>query len=216
MLQLQKNKKESTNYMDNWVYTELLFPIISAGIGAVIGGLFAYKIAKERFASDYINEGKSGFLIINSSAESIAEWSRELRNLLINSTKYPPTDFLLLLFDKNKILEDYLNSLASDWEHHREKISYCTMPHVCKNPSERNEYIEIYALIIDTYRISQDYQLLAKKYVRKFKRNPDTEELEDIKFYETKRSLEMLNSAKDYLEELEKNCNNIIERCRHL
>lgn len=202
--------------MDNWIYTELLFPIVSAGIGAVIGGLFAYKIAKERFASNYINEGKSGILIINSSAKSIAEQSREVRNLLINRTKYPPTDFLALLFDKNKILEGYLMSLVSDVEHHRESILYCTMPHVCKNPSKRNKYVEIYAIIIDIYRNSQDYQLLAKKYVRKFKRNSATEELEDITFYETKRSFEMLSSAKEYLEDLEKNCNNIIECCRHL
>ena len=107
-------------------------------------------------------------------------------------------------------------SLVSDVEHHRENIFYCTMPHVCKNPSKRNKYVEIYAIIIDIYRNSQDYQLLAKKYVRKFKRNSATEELEDITFYETKRSFEMLSSAKEYLEDLEKNCNNIIECCRHL
>lgn len=202
--------------MTYWLYKELLFPIISAGMGSVIGGLFAYKIAKERFASDYINEGKSGFLIINLSVKSIVNQSKELRSLLINSSLYHPTDFLPLLFDKNKILDDYLSTFVLDWEHHREKISYCTMSHVCKNPSVRNKYVEIYEIIKDTYCIIKDYQILEKKYISKFPRNKDTGELEDISFCEDNRFLEMLNSAKDYLEALEQNCNSIIECCKYL
>ncbi len=202
--------------MFNWLCTELLFPIMSTGVGAVIGGLFAYKIAKRRFASDCINEGKAGILTINSSAENIVKCSGELRTLLRDRTNLPATDFLPLLFDKNKILEEYLTSFVSDWEYHREKISYCTMSHVCKNRSERNKYVEIYKLIIYTYHSIQNYQLLAKNYVRKCKRNPDTEELEDIEFCNTPKSSEMLNSANEYLKELEKNCNEIIKCCKQL
>lgn len=202
--------------MSNWMCTELLFPIISAGIGAVIGGLFAYKIAKERFASDNINEGKSGFLIINSYTGSIVQQGGELHKLLIDRANYLTTEFLPLLFDKNKRLEDCLASLVLDWEHHHEKMSYCTMPHVCKKESVRNKYIEIYAKIKDTYHIIQEYQSLTKKYVHKFKRNPITEVIEDAEFYGTTISSEMLNSAKYYLEELVRCCNEIRKDCEKL
>lgn len=97
--------------MQSFLFTELLFPAISTVIGALVGGLFAYKIAKERFASDYINEGKLGISIVSDSARNIKDAANELYIILINRTGRSTTEFLSLLIDKNNVLENYLNIL---------------------------------------------------------------------------------------------------------
>lgn len=83
--------------------TELIFPLITTAAGAVIGGFFAYRIAKSRFASDYLNEGITGILIIKSSIDNILVKSKKVQEQL-NEVQSEDTvsDFLKELFKKTK------------------------------------------------------------------------------------------------------------------
>ena len=202
--------------MNNWFYTELLFPIISAGIGAVIGGLFAYKIAKEKFASDYINQGKTCALFIESVAKIIIEQSKDLQNCLNNRTQSCAEEFLPVLYEKNKLLEENISRYVLHWNHDGEKLFCCTLKHICKNPRKRNQYSIIYEEINSTNYIIINYQGLVKKYFSLLKRDGVTGEITNIAFYNSQESNTMLQSAGNYLRRLEEDCTKIINICNKI
>ena len=193
--------------MQSFLFTELLFPAISTVIGALVGGLFAYKIAKERFASDYINEGKLGISIVSDSARNIKDTANELYIILINRTGRSTTEFLSLLIDKNNVLENYLNIFTSDWKNYREKILSCTFPYICKDPDKRKNFCEISETIKKTYIIIGEYQDLIKDCYKEIKRE-DTREFtaKTISFMGTLDAQTKLSSAKDQLQQLVKKC----------
>lgn len=193
--------------MQSFLLTELLFPAISTVIGALVGGLFAYKIAKERFASDYINEGKLGISIVSDSAKRIKDTGNELYIILINRPGRSTTEFLSLLIDKNNVLEDYLNIFTSDWKNYREKILSCTFPYICKDPDKRKNFCEISETIKKTYIIIGEYQDLIKDCYKEIKRE-DTGEFtaKTISFMGTLDAQIKLSSAKAQLQQLVEKC----------
>lgn len=193
--------------MQSFLLTELLFPAISTVIGALVGGLFAYKIAKERFASDYINEGKLGISIVSDSAKRIKDTGNELYIILINRTGRSTTEFLSLLIDKNNVLEDYLNIFTSDWKNYREKILSCTFSYICKDPDKRKNFCEISETIKKTYIIIGEYQDLIKDCYKEIKRE-DTGEFtaKTISFMGTLDAQIKLSSAKAQLQQLVEKC----------
>lgn len=194
--------------MQSFLLTELLFPAISTVIGALVGGLFAYKIAKERFASDYINEGKLGISIVCDSAKNIKNTGNELYIILINGTSRSTTEFLSLLIDKNNVLKDHLNVFTSDWKNYREKILSCTFPHICKDPDKRKNFCKISETIKETYIIISEYQDLIKDCYKKIKRDDDTGKFttKTILYMGTPDAQAKLSSAKDQLQQLVKKC----------
>ena len=201
--------------MQSFLFTELLFPAISTVIGALVGGLFAYKIAKERFASDYINEGKLGISIVSDSARNTKDTANELYIILINRTGCSTTEFLSLLIDKNNVLENYLNIFTSDWKNYREKILSCTFPYICKDPDKRKNFCEISETIKKTYIIIGEYQDLIKDCYKEIKRE-DTGEFtaKTISFMGTLDAQTKLSSAKDQLQQLVKKCELICNQQR--
>lgn len=98
-----------------------------------------------------------------------------------------------------------LSSFLLGWERYHEKISYCTMPHVCKKKSKRDKYMEIYEEI-KGISIIRHYQFLTKQYISKFKINPDTGKFENINYYVSVESIEKIKEAKKDLEEIQKKC----------
>jgi len=198
-------------YMD--LCTELFFPIIYTATGAVIGGLFAYVIARGQFAHDYINQGKAYTFAIRSASQEIIGYSEDLQNYINSSTEYDAEEFLPVLFNKNKILESRLTVFVLDWDRCREKLWFCTMRHICKRPSDRKRYKKIYEKANSTYNTIIDYQSLAKKYMGIFKHDDATGKTEHKEFYGTQESHNMLQSAVNFLRRIEVNCSEIVELC---
>ena len=56
----------------------LLFPTLYTVVGALIGGIFAFLIAKRGFSDNALNKGKTYIHLLGRDAEMIAKKSIEL------------------------------------------------------------------------------------------------------------------------------------------
>ena len=151
--------------------SELIFPTIYTTIGAIIGGLIAYYIAKRNFSMNRWDEGKTYVSLLNIYANTIAERCECLREFL--SSWQPRIDNLdeIHAFRRDcRLLENEMCFFVEYWAKYKENIQYCRLESVCRNTRQRERYKNIVlsceAIIVTISSISTYLDDVRERYDR--------------------------------------------------
>lgn len=133
--------------------SELLFPTFYTMLGALIGGIFAFAIAKRGFSDNALNKGKTYIHLLGRDAEMIAKEGAELLEIGdINSSEKVDIEKLMGIWGyKVGKLDTQMRMFKSHWETYQKNIISCSMKHVCRNKRERKKYNEIVSNMLESY-----------------------------------------------------------------
>ena len=122
-------------------------------LGALIGGIFAFAIAKRGFSDNALNKGKTYIHLLGRDAEMIAKEGAELLEIGdINSSEKVDIEKLMGIWGyKVGKLDTQMRMIKSHWEKYKENIISCSMKHVCRNKRERKKYNEIVSNMLESY-----------------------------------------------------------------
>lgn len=124
--------------------TEFLFPTFYTTIGAVIGGLIAYLIAKRNFSINRRDEGKAYVSLLNIYANAIAAKCNVAHEFLASWNPTPDNlNKIALLKEKCRLLKNETSYFAKYWSKYKETIQHCRLKSVCKNNNQREQYAHI-------------------------------------------------------------------------
>ena len=196
----------------------LIYPIITTLIGAWIGGLFAYIIAKQRYSRDRLNEAIGFIFLLKKTADRIAKLSKEMSkdiNKFYAEASADPTEFLNNMFKKHLEIKTSLSQLIQQWETRKESVFLCGSKLVCQD-SKTRENIETFENVFSD--ISFNIQLYKKSY-KSFKKKYDNEKKKydnkskkkvDIhSFLNSKDSKGQFKDINGYLTEISDSCKKI-------
>jgi len=165
-------KEEIKMYKE--LLNNLIYPITTTSIGAVIGGLFAYIIAKQQYSIDRLNEAIGFIFLLKKTADRIAKLSKEMSkdiNKFYAEASADPTEFLNNMFKKHLEIKTSLSQLIQQWETRKESVFLCGSKLVCQD-SKTRENIETFENVFSD--ISFNIQLYKKSY-KSFKKKYDNE-----------------------------------------
>ena len=133
--------------------SELLFPTFYTTVGALIGGIFAFIIAKRGFSDNALNKGKTYIYLLRRDAEMIAKESMELLEIGdINSCDNVDIEKLMGIWGyKVGKFDTKMRMFETHWETYKENIISCSMKHVCRNKRKRKKYNEIISNMLELY-----------------------------------------------------------------
>ncbi len=195
--------------------TDLIFPTFYTVIGAIIGGWFAYKIAKASFMLDRLNQGNECIELIKIRADHIKEKSEKLCTHLRRHTtcenERDSSTFLDNLFTSTTLLETDISSFLSYIECHGDTIFLCSTKRICRNQKKREQYEAFGKAITDILPEIATYQLLVKKYTKMHYEATKTESPKVTlhTFLKNNESTDILNQAVITLNELKTRCSDI-------
>lgn len=209
-------KEEIKMYKE--LLNNLIYPIITTLIGAWIGGLFAYIIAKQRYSRDRLNEAIGFIFLLKKTADRIAKLSKEMSkdiNKFYAEASADPTEFLNNMFKKHLEIKTSLSQLIQQWETRKESVFLCGSKLVCQD-SKTRENIETFENVFSD--ISFNIQLYKKSY-KSFKKKYDNEKKKydnkskkkvDIhSFLNSKDSKGQFKDINGYLTEISDSCKKI-------
>lgn len=93
----------------------LIYPIIYTTIGAAIGGLIAYSIARKQYSRDRLNETLGFIFLLNKTAGKIAKQSKEMSVYIEKFNTNSPIDserFQSVVYEKHLEIDPFLLQLA--------------------------------------------------------------------------------------------------------
>ena len=133
--------------------SELLFPTLYTTVGALIGGIFAFIIAKRGFSDNALNKGKTYIYLLRRDAEIIAKEGIELLEIGdINSSKNVDIEKLMGIWGyKVGKLDTQMRMFRIHWETYQENIISCSMKHVCRGKHKRKKYSDIISNMLELY-----------------------------------------------------------------
>lgn len=201
-------KEEIKMYKE--LLNNLIYPIITTSIGAVIGGLFAYIIAKQQYSIDRLNEAIGFIFLLKKTADRIAKLSKEMSkdiNKFYAEASADPTEFLNNMFKKHLEIKTSLSQLIQQWETRKESVFLCGSKLVCQD-SKTRENIETFENVFSD--ISLNIQLYKKSY-KSFKKKYDNESKKkvDIHSFLTEDSKGQFKDINGYLMEISDSCKKI-------
>ncbi len=124
--------------------TELIFPTVYTAIGAVIGGLSAYYIAKRNFSINRRDEGKAYVSLLSIYASAVAAQCGDVQEFLAGWNPKPDNlDRISVLREKGRLLDNEMSSFVKYWSKYKETIQHCRLKPVCKNNNQREQYAHI-------------------------------------------------------------------------
>lgn len=191
------------------LWTDLIFPLIYTIIGALIGGYFAYKIAKLSFLIDRTNQGNECIELIKIRVDLIKEKSESTyAHVRSHSTCNKAGTFLDNLFTFTSLLEPNLSSFLSYWESHRDIVLLCCTKRFCRNQKKRSQYKAFETAVRDLLPDITHYQLLVKQYAKIYHEatKPGRSEESLQAFLKGHESSDILNQAAITLNALASKC----------
>lgn len=201
------------------MYTELLnnliYPIITTSIGAWIGGIYAYKVARNQYSRDRLNETIGFIFLLKKTVDRIDEKSKEIKKHIEKlemrecTEKSYETDLMKLMFQIHLEIDTNFSRLIKQWKTFKESVSLCGSKFICKN-SETRKNIET---LEDKFsRLSsklQAYINLCKAFKKKYDNEEKKEEFNIYSFLDSNNS--KLEKAVSYLEKITNLCKKINE-----
>ena len=178
----------------------LLFPTLYTVVGALIGGIFAFLIAKRGFSDNALNKGKTYIHLLGRDAEMIAKNSIELLEIGdINSCKDVGIETLMGIWGyKVEKFDTQMKMFKVHWDTYKENIMSCSMKHVCRNKGKRKKYNEIISNMLDLYN-----EILICQGVL----NQVQEKYRNLKENERKKYIESeMNEVLSYIRRLRAQC----------
>ena len=186
----------------SWIYTELLFPIITTAVGAVIGGISAYFIAKNNFVYGKEKEGDAYLSLVMRQMKNVDVRVRDEKKLLLFEDNYDASDFFALLFNKHKALEMELALFQKYWDQFSEEILLGGLKHICKKKKKRERNDKIANEIVAMCEIVTEYLTIAKKYRSDYEEEKKTNRLDPVAFRKSELSEQALSHTSKLLAEL--------------
>lgn len=123
---------------------ELIFPTVYTAIGAVIGGMSAYYIAKRNFSINRRDEGKAYVSLLSIYASAVAAQCCDVQEFLAGWNPKPDNlDSISVLREKGRLLDNEMSSFVKYWSKYKETIQHCRLKPVCKNNNQREQYAHI-------------------------------------------------------------------------
>jgi len=209
-------KEEIKMYKE--LLNNLIYPIITTLIGAWIGGLFAYIIAKQRYSRDRLNEAIGFIFLLKKTADRIAKLSKEMSkdiNKFYAEASADPTEFLNNMFKKHLEIKTSLSQLIQQWETRKESVFLCGSKLVCQD-SKTRENIETFENVFSDISFNiqlykKSYKSFKKKYDNKKKKydNKSKEKVDIHSFLNSKDSKGQFKDINGYLMEISDSCKKI-------
>lgn len=199
-----------TNILDT-----LVFPLIYTVIGAIIGGWFAYKIAKSSFMLDRISQGNECIDLLKIRIDHINDKIEDLRSHLQTlsacENDRSSSTFLDNLFTKTTLLETDISSFLSYWEYHGDTVSLCRTKRISRDQRKREQYKAFEEAITRVLPEIAHYQMLVKKYSKMHheKTKPESTIQSMYDFLHSDDSRRILTDANSILGTLKEKCSDI-------
>lgn len=202
------------------LYTDLWFPIIYTTIGAVIGGIIAYKIAKENVTLNRINEGIIYIFLLKKDIDDICKNIEDLQDHICKRTTCDDNHFLIGLFEKNEKLIEHTRYFRNKWQQYNNEVWACCTKQVCKNLRRRKLFSYIAEHMENIYNLVIVYDDNAKKYENEHDKCLTREEKEhgrvSTTYLSKPESEKILQTANDILNKISSNCKAVQEKCEGL
>ena len=209
-------KEEIKMYKE--LLNNLIYPITTTSIGAVIGGLFAYIIAKQQYSIDRLNEAIGFIFLLKKTADRIAKLSKEMSkdiNKFYAEASADPTEFLNNMFKKHLEIKTSLSQLIQQWETRKESVFLCGSKLVCQD-SKTRENIETFENVFSDISFNiqlykKSYKSFKKKYDNEKKKydNKSKEKVDIHSFLNSKDSKGQFKDINGYLTEISDSCKKI-------
>lgn len=193
--------------------SDLLFPTIYTVIGAVIGGWFAYLIAKRNFMLDRLHQGDECVELLKFSADNLNTQCDALHNHVRTYTDCQEEDeciaFLRNLSDKGVQVKTAISSFSSCWARYCDTISLCTTKSVCSNREKREKYKAFYNAITKAVDETTRFDRIVEKYAKLHHKARNANSFNAKAFLNLPEIKELLRAANDTLNDLLKMCTEI-------
>lgn len=157
----------------SWWVTDFLVPVVTTFLGAVLGGLSAYFIAKRNYAIDKEAEGDAYLSLIIRQINIVRDKGEAVKNCIDCRDSNKVDSFLGQLDQTNKDLEYELTLLSRNWEQFSELIMLGGLTQICTDKDKRDRNEKIVAEITKMCTIITNYQTITKKFMKDYEKRQD-------------------------------------------
>ena len=200
------------------MFTELLnnliYPMIYTAIGAGIGGWVAYRIAKEQYSRDRLNETIGFVFLLKKTADRIAKSSKDMSKYIEGFEEKSNADsirFVCVVMEKHLELNTDLLQLTQQWETCKERVSLCSSKFVCKNSNIRESIEQLEDNLPNILFKIQSYKRLYESFKKKYDEKSEKVGFEINDFLNTDESKRQLRDASACLSKISVLCKEISE-----
>ncbi len=201
-----------------WLLTEVIFPMLTTGVGALVGGYLTYLAAKRNFSLDRENSGKQSVELIRMRARRICDkidkLSSHINELHVCTDDHKSRNFLETAEKLITVLDEVLTAFIFDWEKSEETVYLCSTKTVCKENQKREKYATVFELCNDVLLDIMKCQNLLKEYTKIYKEKTGAKNVSDAKylaFLSSNECREKLDYAKTILNTLFKKSTEITQ-----
>lgn len=157
----------------SWWVTDFLVPVVTTFLGAVLGGLSAYFIAKRNYAIDKEAEGDAYLSLIIRQINIVRDKGEAVKKCIDCRDSKNVDSFLGQLDQTNKDLEYELTLLLRNWEQFSELIMLGGLTQICTDKDKRDRNEKIVAEITKMCTIITIYQTITKKFMKDYEKRQD-------------------------------------------
>lgn len=175
--------------MSSRLISEVIVPVLSAAIGAGIGGWIAFLIAKHKFSLENRDEGRAGLNTMSFWLSEICEKCSHTAEVI----KIKPEndgeweDFLRCIKGKHTVVDDLLRTMGitkQQWESHQEHILRLAMTDITKGKDSCENFKKIYKninrLIWDTEHYAKAFNGMARNIKFDSNNHPEKSTMEEV------------------------------------
>lgn len=164
--------------LNNWI-SDIIVPVLSAAIGAGIGGWIAFLIAKQKFSLENREEGRAGLNTMKFWLEGVSDECKKAADVI----KLKPekesewVDLLTHINGKHSEVDELLRTMGitkQQWESHQNHILRLAMMDITKKKKVREKCEEVYKEINHLIGDTEIYTKELNELTRGIKYNPDT------------------------------------------
>lgn len=175
--------------MPNSLISEVIVPVLSAAIGAGIGGWIAFLIAKHKFSLENRDKGHAGLNTMSFWLSEICEKCSHTAEVI----KIKPEndgeweDFLRCVNGKHTVVDELIRTMGitkQQWESHQEHILRLAMTDITKDKDKCENFKKIYKdinrLIWDTEHYVKVFNEMARDIKFDSNKHPEQSTMEEV------------------------------------
>ena len=176
--------------MSNNLISDVIVPVLSAAIGAGIGGWIAFLIAKHKFSLENRDEGRAGLNTMSFWLSEVCEkCSHAIEVIKIKPVNDSEWEVLLShISGKHTVVDELLRTMGitkPQWESHQEHILRLAMTDITKGKDRCENFKKIYRdisrLIWDTEHYVKTFNDLTKNIKFEDDGHPKEKTMNDAK-----------------------------------